>query len=138
MNDENWPEHLVEWRNQLPEADFRVGIEFNRAMLAISSGAIALSAVFLSIVADGTLPEAVPWLASIAIVFFVVALVITLFSLFWTRDAVHRTIDDVEKGKPYKDHIWPTRKYGLMALISFTIGFSMLGVGFLFFLTYGT
>ena len=130
---ERWlsEEDYTRYREALQKSEQEMSDEFDKVMISLAGGALAISITFINQIAPD--PKSF-WLCISAWIGFTLALLCTLLSLGTSREAMTRQVKDLDRvfadGGKFKKNSWDT---GTVILNNAAISSFIVGVAFLIF-----
>jgi hypothetical protein len=114
---------LQKYRDWLVSADHQASLDFDKAIMTLSGGALGLSITFLHDIVPKPLPQTIIWLW-VGWIAFAASLALILVSYLFSMAALTKAIKQVDDGTIYK-----TKTGGLANLITIALNYlSALGV----------
>ena len=95
---------LQKYRDWLVDADHQASLDFDKAIMTLSGGALGLSITFLHNIVPTPLPQTKIWL-SVGWIAFASSLAAILISYLFSMAALNKAIQQVDDGTLYKKKI---------------------------------
>ena len=136
MNEQHQPDHsLKEYRDWLVKADQKETLNFDKAIMTLSSGALGISITFLHDIVSNPKPYTNIWLL-LSWSFLAGSLTTILLAYIFSTRSLRKAINQVDKGTIYTE-----RPGGINSIIAvcfryFSVGVFVLGVAFLVYFAF--